>query len=843
MTGTYPSGTVTFVLTDIEGSTQLLAELGEEPYADALAGHREVIRTAFTGHGGVEVDEQGDAFFFAFASAREAARAAAGAQTRLAGGRVRVRMGLHTGEALLTDGHYVGMDVHRAARIAACGHGGQVVLSPTTVALLDPDELELRDLGEHRLKDLSAPLRLYQLGTADFPSLKTLHRTNLPIPATPFLGRERELEELTRLLGEDGARLLTLTGPGGVGKTRLALQLAATLSERHPDGVFWTPLARFRDSELVASSVVQALGLEARGESPAAQLVSYLAGRRVLLLLDNCEHLLPAVAAEVAALRDIGGPTLLVTSRERLQLNGERVYPVAPMSRGEGVSLFVSRARALDPAFQSSPAASELCDRLDELPLALELAAARTPLFSPEELVENLGPRLDLFKGGRDADPRHETLRATVAWSHDLLAPAEQQLVRRLAIFIDGCTYEAAAAVCDAEPDTLQSLVDKSLVRRRDDAAGRRFWMLETIREFATERLADSDETDELRRRHARFFLELAEASEGSVGADERRWFDRLETDRSNLGAAHLGGIESADADATYRFVKSLWWFWALRGHLQEAHRLIEATLTLEPPTPTLHTWGLTAAAVIARDRGDLPTSVRFAQAAADLEGSDDAPYARAIALTLVGDWLGISAGRYDEALDLYATAARVGEKASDHRAIAWPLMSRATTLQELKYLGEARVTYERALEHNLRNSDAFLAALCQLSLAQLLIEEGNLVRAESFARDSLPAFVAHGSRPCLAFAFDELSVVAALRHDSARGARLYGAARRLLDEIGRASWGSGADSHETREQRAVGRMRESLGEQRYEELVAEGRALTIEAAIDLALEGEEPSS
>ncbi len=481
-----PTGTVTFLFTDVEGSTKLLHELGADAYAEALAEHRRAIREACAAEGGVEVDTQGDAFFFAFPTAPGALAAAAAMTEALAARPIRVRSGLHTGTPLLAEEGYIGDDVHRAARIAAAGHGGQVLVSATTASLV---EIELTDLGEHRFKDLSAPERVYQLGDGAFPPLRSLYRTNLPVPATTFLGREQELAEVVELL-QDGARLLTLTGPGGTGKTRLAIHAAAEAAESFPDGIWWVPMASLRDANLLTSSVAQALGIEEQpGRELAESVAASLTGKQTLLMLDNAEHLMPEVAAKVAELRDIAGPTVVVTSRERLQLQGEHVYSVPSLEPEDGVELFLARARSLDSPAKESEAVTELCRRLDNLPLALELAAARTVVFSPEQLVERLSGRLDLLKAGRDADPRQQTLRATIEWSYDLLEPEEQRLFRALSVFAGSCDYEAAESVCDADPDTLQSLLDKSLIRRREERGQTRYWMLESIRELAVERL------------------------------------------------------------------------------------------------------------------------------------------------------------------------------------------------------------------------------------------------------------------------------------------------------------------------------------------------------------------
>ena len=470
-----PSGTVTFLFTDVEGSTRLLHDLGAEAYAEALAEHRRIVRDAFTAHGGFEVDTQGDAFFVAFPTAPGALAAAAEATRSLAEGPIKVRMGLHTGTPVLTDEGYVGADVHRAARIAAAGHGGQILVSAATAQLLATDNL--RDLGLHRLKDLTAPERIYQLGSDDYPPLKTLHQTNLPNPATPFLGRGAELADIAALLVRDDVRIVTLTGPGGTGKTRLALQAAASAADAFPGGVWWVPLAPLRDPALVIESAAQALGA-------SGDLAEHIGERTLLLLLDNFEHLTAAAGDLSPLLHKCPNVVLLVTSRESLHLAGEHEYAVDPLEPSQSVELFLTRALAVKRDFAAGDEVAEICARLDHLPLAIELAAARVKILSLRALLERLEQRLPVLAGGaRDLPERQRTLRATIEWSHELLTDDERRMFARLAVFRGGCTLESAEAVAGADLDTLQSLVDKSLVRLR----GARFWMLETIREFALE--------------------------------------------------------------------------------------------------------------------------------------------------------------------------------------------------------------------------------------------------------------------------------------------------------------------------------------------------------------------
>jgi predicted ATPase len=546
-----PRGTVTFLFTDIEGSTRLLHELGADDYAHALAEHRRVLREAFERHGGVEVDTQGDAFFVAFPTAPGALAAAREAQQEL---ELPVRMGLHTGTPLLTEEGYVGPDVHRAARIAAAGHGRQILVSAATAALIDP--AELRDLGKHRLKDLSAPERIHQLGGDDFPPLKTLYRTNLPIPATPFLGREHELAEVQELLARDDARLLTLTGAGGSGKTRLALHAAGEAAGEYPDGVWWVPLAPLADPADVGPAAARALG----GGGTLPELVD---GRRLLLLLDNFEHVVAAAPEVAAVLAECPYADVLVTSRERLHVQGEHIYPVPVLERREARRLFVTRARAARPDFEPEEHVDELCARLDDLPLALELAAARISLLSTAQLLERLGDRLDLLRGGRDAEIRQQTLRTTIEWSYELLESEERKLLAALSVFRGGWTLEAAEQVAAADLDLMQSLVDKSLVRRWETG---RFGMLETIREFAAEQLEHAGEAEHARRSHADYFLELAEEAglcvEGIEAGSGELGYVTVLPERDNIRAALDFFFAADEIEAPARLAASLEQYW-----------------------------------------------------------------------------------------------------------------------------------------------------------------------------------------------------------------------------------------------------------------------------------------
>jgi predicted ATPase/class 3 adenylate cyclase len=564
-----PSGTVTFLFTDIEGSTRLLHELGPSGYAQELSEHRRVIREAVAAHDGVEVDTQGDAVFVAFSTAVEAAAAAQTAVEGLAQGPIRVRMGLHTGSPDVTGEGYVGLDVHRGARIAALAHGEQVLVSPTTAALLDQELL--RDLGEHRLKDFEDAVRIYQLGDRDFPPLRTPGIVELPTPATPFLGRERELFDAVSVVYERDPRVLTVVGPGGTGKTRFTIELARLLGDDADGGTVFIPLAALRDAEFVLPEVADRLG--AASADPTA-IAARVGQRRTHVVCDNLEHLLPGAARPLAELVSaVPALRLFATSREPLRIQGEAELDLPPLMREEAVALFCERAQAVRPDVTATDAVVQLCERLDGLPLALELAAARTKVLPPETLLDRLTDRLDALKGTRDAEERHLTLRATIAWSYDLLDNAEQSLYASLGVFRGGCTLETAESVCDADLDTLASLLDKSLLRRRTGRLGEeRYWMLETIREFAIERLRESGGAEELYRRHAERMLEIAR--EWHLGeADTEGHIELALSERDDLRAA-LDWSETHDPTFGVELAVELSHLWNVAGPQEGLDRI-----------------------------------------------------------------------------------------------------------------------------------------------------------------------------------------------------------------------------------------------------------------------------
>jgi predicted ATPase/class 3 adenylate cyclase len=836
-----PAGTVTFLFTDVEGSTKLLHELGAEGYAAALAEHRRILRSAFAAHGGVEVDTQGDAFFVAFPSAPGAVEAVSEALKALEAGPIRVRMGVHTGTPLVTDEGYVGPDVNRAARIAAAGHGGQVLVSASTVALLD--DAPLRDLGEHRFKDLAAPERVYQLGDANFPPLKSLYRTNLPVPATPFLGREREVAEVAEVLKSDGVRLLTLTGPGGTGKTRLALQAAAEAADSFPDGMMWVALAPLREPSLILPAVAQALEVNEEPGKPLREtLATALAGKRSLLLLDNAEHLLPGAAEGLAQLGFSGGPVLLVTSRERLQLQGERVYPVATLEERDAMALFVARARALDPAFEGDGSIGELCARLDNLPLALELAAARTVVFSPEQLLARLSQRLDLLKGGRDADPRQQTLRATIEWSYDLLDAEEQRLFRALSVFAGGCIYEAAEEVCGAEPDTLQSLLDKSLLRRRDSEFGPRYWMLETVREFAAQQLERADEAEDVRRRHAIRHARIAVELFPEVRQYSTHATAILEHELSNMRAALDFALRREDAALAGDLLYGLWFYWLTRGSGSEAREWATRYLGSgrERLSPLERFPGDIASGEIFRFTGDPDTAISLKREIIELGRAHpeahvhDWPLRRAAAAALSDlAYVEADAGRFHDARACAEEALAIRRDIGIGHGIAHALSALAYVAYSERDFVRARELFAESLAGWEAAGSHGEAVGARLALAECALLLGKPDDAAALVRDAIPVLPELGDRTSDVFALRVAGMLAEAQGEAERCAMLFGAADRRL-ELGAVTLFGGLE--EELQRASLPRAQDALGTEAFNAAYEHGAELSDEAAFELAL-------
>jgi predicted ATPase/class 3 adenylate cyclase len=802
--GELPRGTVTFLFTDIEGSTRLLQDLGPENYASRLADHRRVLRDAFERHGGVEVDTQGDAFFVGFPTAPGALEAAREAQQRL---EIPVRMGLHTGTPLLTEEGYVGADVHRAARIAAAGHGGQVLVSAATAALLD--SAALRDLGEHRLKDLSAPERIFQLGDEEFPPLKTLYRTNLPIPATPFLGREHELGDVRELLARDDARLLTLTGAGGSGKTRLALHAAGEVADAYPDGIWWVPLAPLTDATDVGPAAARVLG----GGGTLAELVD---GRRLLLLLDNFEHVVEAAPEVAAVLAECPHADVLVTSRERLRVQGEHVYPVPVLERAEARRLFVARARAARPDFEPDERLDELCERLDDLPLALELAAARTSLLSTEQLLERLGNRLDLLRGGRDAETRQQTLRATIEWSYELLEPEEQRLLAGLSVFRGGWTLDAAERVADADLDLMQSLLDKSLVRRWESG---RFGMLETIREFAAEQVSD-DELAVLLRRLLEYLTDLLEGANLTPRSHGDPKMEVAQDERPNVDVVLAWATKVGEARAGLRLLGLLEMYWGTNDPIGGRERL-DALLDVAGEE---------------LDPATLGRALRFRGATFDMTGRNDLSvpeYERAIELLR-------SAGDDDEARRLTLRVAFSAVQQGD--------LERASTLAKAAHDADpplalgvlAQVAFARGdaaegarLAH--AAADAAAAAgfkwwqgVTLLGAAEEEFRLGELEGAERDLLRAVPLLQSVRDLINLPIALATASVLAAQNGDALRSGILWGALEAEAARAPRATTTHCLAAYEPHLEPVRGDA--------FEQGHVQGRAMSLDAAVAYAI-------
>jgi predicted ATPase/class 3 adenylate cyclase len=656
-----PTGTVTFLFTDIEGSTRLLQALGAG-YREVLERHQALIREALAAHGGIEVGTEGDSFFAVFGSATDAVAAASDAQIALAREpwpqerAVRVRMGLHTGEGRLGADNYVGMDVHRGARVAAAGHGGQILLSSATRALIEgslPNGLSLRDLGEHRLKDLEQPERVSQLVIPgleqEFPGLRSLATPgNLPPEVSSFIGRANELAEIGALLA--ATRLLTLIGPGGTGKTRLALQVAARMQSAFADGVYFVDLAPLGEAELVGPAIARSLGLTDEGAVPIVdQLAAHLATREILLVLDNFEHLLPAADTLDRLLAAAPRVKALVTSRAALNLYGEQTFDVPPLelpdmttltdpaalSNNESVALFVDRARAASSSFRLSPesarAVAEICVRLDGLPLAIELAASRVRLLEPAQILARLRQHLPaLAEGPRNVPNRQRTLRGAIDWSVRLLEAGIQTLFARLAVFEGGCTLEAAGVVCNPGDelvldtfDGLATLVDHSLLRRLDASGTSRFRMLETIHEYGRDALEADGDLEQIAGRHLAFYRDLAQTAETEryfLRGEQEYWLDRFEHEHDNIRAALRWAIETRAAEDGLLLAASIWRFWLQRGYIREGRPVLEALLAMEPDRVSVaRSKGYSALGGIYYWQADIDATDRAYNAALDL--------------------------------------------------------------------------------------------------------------------------------------------------------------------------------------------------------------------------------
>ena len=807
-----PSGAVTFLFTDVEGSTKLLHQLGAEAYAEKLAAHRRVVRKACIARGGVEVDTQGDAFFIAFPSAPDALEAAKAITEGLVSGPITLRIGLHTGTPLLTEEGYVGEDVHFAARVAASAHGGQVVLSHATRALIDERDA-LVDLGEHRLKDIPEPVDIFQLGDGKFPPLKTISNTNLPRPASSFVGRERELRELPALIA-DGSRLVTLTGPGGSGKTRLAIEAATALVSEYKAGVFWIGLASLRDPALVTESIAKTLGAK-------EGLADHIGEREMLLLLDNLEQVIEAAPELSTLLERCPNAALLITSRELLRVQGELEYPVPALAETEAVFLFCERAQ-----MAASGEIAELCRRLDNLPLAVELAAARTKALSPTQILERLSQRLDLLKGGRDADPRQQTLRATIDWSYELLLPNEQRLFAQLSVFAGGCTLQGAEDVAEADLDDLQSLVEKSLLR----FSAERYWMLETIREYAGERLDQSGGGDAAGRRHAQFFLEFAERQGPGLRTFRRpELLELIEDERANLRTALAELVASRQDESALRLLGSLWIFWFIRGYLREGQRLSELAFSarsqVAPSSLVDALWGASKFSLFLGDRDAAAAHGNELLALAERHAI---PRGVAIATEILA-MVAMEEGDSQRASQLFAQSAQLARDTRD----SFLLGSVANNFGDLELrqgnFEAAADLFEESLAVGQAQGDQLriLTSLANLGFAR--IELGEAERARSQFAESLEIAVEFGYVDGAAYA---LLGLALCERDPRRAAVLIGAADSILEELDT----SISDYEGRLRRRRLASIGAEIGEAASADSLLEGQVMPLEDAVEYAL-------
>src|SRR6266566_3981380 len=815
-----PRGTVTLLFTDMEGSTRLLQEVGER-YTDLLEEYRQLLRAAFGRWNGNVVDTQGDAFFVTFARATDAVSGAVAAQRALAshfwpeGVVVRVRMGIHTGEPTLSSEGYTGLDVHHAARLMSAGHGGQVLLSQTTRALVEhdlPEGVSLRDLGAHRLKDLQQKSHLYQLVIADlpadFPPLKTLdmHPNNLPVQPTPLIGRAKEVALVQNLLRREEVRLLTLTGPGGIGKTRLGLQVAAELSDRFADGVFFVNLAPISDSTFVVPAIAQTLDLKETGEQSLHDLLqASLQDRQLLLLLDNFEQVLGAASQVADLLAACPRLKVLVTSRFVLHVRGEQEFAVPPLavpspthlpdlvslSQYEAVALFISRAQAVKPDFQvtnaNALAVAEICAHLDGLPLAIELAAARVKLLPPEALLARLGQRLAVLTSReRDRPSRQQTLRNTIAWSYHLLDAEEQRLFWRLSVFAGGCRLSAIEAMCSTlgdqvEPvlDAVATLIDKSLLQQTEQEGEEpRLLMLETIREYGLEVLAASGEMESTRQAHALYYLTLAEEAEPELtGPRQAIWLERLEQEHENLRAVMQWSLEQAEGergDARTREIAlrlggALRQFWYMRSYFSEGRDFLERALSRsDGVAASVRAKALFAATRLHVSLGYLDRAEALCEESLALyrELFDTAGIASSLHLLAAIAWgrgnLALARSQEEESLALF-------KELGDKSTVAYALVYLGNlSIDQGEYV-RARSLLEDSLEMNKELGDTTSIADSLFNLARLCyLSQGDLTQAHTWLEESLALYRELGDKESIAYYLYFSGLLALAEEDTA---------------------------------------------------------------------------
>lgn len=896
-------GTLTFLFSDIEGSTRLLDELGRETYTRILERQAALQRMAFEAHGGREEGTEGDSFFVIFDSAKEALLAAVEGQRALAaepwppGVEVNVRMGLHAGEASGSAAGLVGLDINRAARIAAAAHGGQIVVSDAVRSLVTPDldpGVSLRGLGRHRLKDLREPQPLCQVVAdglrVEFPPLRSLDArpNNLPTQLTSFVGREHELAAAGRLLEEN--RLVTMTGPGGTGKTRLSLQVAANAAERYPDGIFFVPLETVREPPLVMSRIAAAIGLAESGSRSLDVVVrEWLAGKQVLLVLDNFEQVLGAGPALAELLREVPSVSALVTSRAALRVSGEQEFPVpglptppdlsqltslelaglslaertidaATLSTFESVRLFIARATAVRPDFyvtnENAPAVAAIAAQLHGMPLAIELAAARIKLFSPEALRARLEDQLGLLSAGaRDLPERQQTLRGAIAWSYELLDEGQRRLLDRLSIFEGGIDVGAAESVCGPASevggdvlDGLVGLADQSLIRSLETDGEPRFQTLETIRAFAAEMLASRGEADAVAERHGAWFLALAQRLAPELsGADQRIHLDRLELEHDNIRAALDRATARGDAALAIDLAFAVWRFWQKRGYLSEARRRLDSMVKApwSRDDPLRRARLLEAYGGVCWWQADIRTMGRAYREAVEIWRGlgnkaelANALYNYAFVFTVPEDPTagfgdtdtdpdGTGRRSLDEALVLYRELGDVRGEAN----VRWGIGNG-------KYFGyrdDAGVEdFQAALEGFREVGDRTMEAWSLHMLGGALLREGKPDESRPHLRHALRHFYDAGDASGITMVIDDLSSQALAEDDPRRAARLWGAARALTKATG-ADLAGFTDGWI--EQKVRPNVRVALDPEELERGAREGAAMPLDEAVAYALD------
>ena len=826
-----PIKTLTFLFTDIQGSTRLWEQHPDAMRA-ALARHDTLLRRSIEQHGGHVFKTAGDAFHAAFDQPRSALAAVLQAQTALhaepwplpEGEAIRVRAALHAGEAERRAGDYFGAPLGRTARLLGAAHGGQTLLSETLASLLPPTPAEgasLRSLGRHRLKDLAQPQEVFQLAHPSlpdaFPPLRSLEAFthNLPSQLSSFIGRSREMEDARRMLG--ATRLLTLTGTGGAGKTRLALQVAAEVIEDYPDGVWLVEMAPLSDPALLPQAVASVLGIgEGGGEQALAEpLTDALRTKSVLLVWDNCEHLVDACAhlAE-RLLRACPGLCLLATSREALEIGGEAVLPVPPLALPpdaqaataealaacDSVRLFVERATAVQPAFHlgagNIAAVAQVCARLDGIPLALELAAARVKTLSAEQISGRLDDRFRLLTGGsRTALPRQQTLKATIDWSYDLLAPAEKIVLRRLSVFAGGWPLEAAESVCAGAEveewevlDLIARLVAKSLVVAESPEEGRvRYRMQENLRSYAHERLAEAGEVETLSTRRRDWFLALVEEAEPNLsGPEQGSWLNRLERDHDNLRAALAFSHDHADGgEAGLRLAGSLWKFWLIRGYFSEGRGFLERALARSGGIdPSLRAKALSRVGILAESQGDYTAAIASYEEGLSIHRSSGDTLNVASILTNLGN-MASSQGNWESAHDYLEQALSICRKLEDQKRIAILLMNIGIIATHQQKYATARSLYEESLSILRMRQDFGPLSAVLLNLGDLACNQKEYASARIYLFEGLQIAEKIGEKVCIASILTMLGYTAWPMGQYEQAAKLFGAAKSIRTSAG----------------------------------------------------------